>query len=176
MSIVVNNNGKVVLLLNSTYEPLRIIPWQKAITLLFKDKVDVVEESLNEIHSPTLTIILPSVIKLRSYVNIHYHQRVKFCKENVFFRDGFTCQYCGKLYPKEELTLDHIIPVSHGGKKNWLNIVTACKKCNNKKGNRTPEQARMNLISKPKRPNFIPRIHRTYNMGRLPKEWATYFH
>jgi len=162
------------LLLNSTYEPLKIISWQRAITLLFKNKVEILEMSDVVVHSVHDSLRIPSVLRLRYFVKIRVKHRVKFSKDNVFLRDAYTCQYCGNVFPKNMLTLDHVIPVSLGGKKNWENIVTACHSCNNKKGSRTPELAKMTLLSKPNKPLFIPYYSKISQLSLFPLEWQRY--
>jgi 5-methylcytosine-specific restriction endonuclease McrA len=93
---------------------------------------------------------MPSVIRLNRYVNAPY-KGVNLTRQNIFKRDNFECQYCGK---KRELTIDHVIPRSKGGKDTWLNLVTACKKCNAKKGEQSPEGAGMPLVIKPTKPSY----------------------
>lgn len=95
---------------------------------------------------------VPSVIRLNRYIRIPY-KKIDLSRKNIMRRDGYRCQYCG--CKTKELTLDHIIPKSRGGADTWDNLTTACKKCNNKKGNRTPEEAGMKLLNPPSRPNHI---------------------
>ena len=133
-----------VLLLNITYEPLRIINWKKAITLLCLGKVEVIEEYTREIHSVTFTLKLPSVVRLLRMVK-RPKTPVKFSRQNIYARDRYRCQYCGNQYPTEELTYDHVMPKSRGGTTEWENIVTCCIDCNRKKGGRNPSEASMQL-------------------------------
>ena len=137
-----------VLLLNITYEPLNIINWKKAITLLLLGKVEVLEEYGREIRSMSFTLRLPSVVRLLRMVR-RPHAPVKFSRQNIYTRDKYSCQYCGTRLPPEELTYDHVVPKSRGGKTVWTNIVTCCMHCNRKKGGRTPAEARMTLIRAP---------------------------
>ncbi len=122
------------LLLNASYEPLRIISWKKALTLLFAGKVEVIDEYDHQVHAITFAIKLPSIIRLLKYVRVKRHNRVKFSRANIYARDDYTCQYCGKKFPSEDLTFDHVMPVAMGGQKRWDNIVAACFRCNHKKG------------------------------------------
>ena len=114
------------LLLNASYEPLRIISWKKALTLLFAGKVEVIEEYDQQVHAITFAIKLPSIIRLLKYVRVKNFNRVKFSRANIYARDDYTCQYCGKKFPSEDLTFDHVVPVAMGGQKRWDNIVAAC--------------------------------------------------
>src|SRR5438132_1401715 len=121
------------LLLNASYEPLRIISWKKALTLFFAGKVEVIEEYDQQVHAITFAIKLPSIIRLLKYVRVKNLNRVKFSRANIYARDDYTCQYCGKKFPSEDLTFDHVLPVAMGGQKRWDNIVAACFRCNQKK-------------------------------------------
>ncbi len=163
------------LVLNASFEPLQIVTWQRAIQLLFQGKVEVVEESEHEIHTVRITMRVPAVLRLLKYVPLKTKKQVvRFSRANIFIRDLHSCQYCGRRSNKGQLTLDHIIPIVQGGRKNWENIVTACKPCNQKKGGRTPNQAGMTLIRKPQRPTWLPTT--TLNMGIsvTPESWKIY--
>jgi len=121
-----------VLLLNLTYEPLKIINWKKAVTLLLLGKVEVLEEYNKEVHAVSFKIKLPSVVRLLKLVKWK-KAPVKFSRQNIYERDNYSCQYCGRHMPPEDLTYDHVIPKSRGGKTVWTNIVTCCVDCNRKK-------------------------------------------
>jgi len=164
-----------VLLLNITYEPLKIINWKKAITLLFLGKVEVIEEYSREIHSVTFTLKLPSVVRLLQMVK-RPKSPVKFSRQNIYSRDRYQCQYCGSKYTSEELTYDHVIPKSRGGKTRWENIVTCCVECNRKKGGRTPSEASMDLIRHPARPTWVPAIRITLEFQKVPETWRDYLY
>ncbi len=135
-----------VLVLNASYEPLNITSWQRAIVLLIKGKAEQVEHNGKLIYE---NLPLPTVIRLRHYVNMPYKE-IPLTRRNILHRDGHSCQYCG--YMGDELTLDHILPRSRGGGDSWENIVTACVRCNVRKGNRTPREANMPLNLTPRRP------------------------
>jgi 5-methylcytosine-specific restriction endonuclease McrA len=164
-----------VLLLNITYEPLRIINWKKAITLLCLGKVEVIEEYGRDIHSVSFTIKLPSVVRLLKLVK-KPKSPVKFSRQNIYLRDKYRCQYCGLKQPTEELTYDHVLPKSRGGKTEWENIVTCCVGCNRQKGGRTPTEARMNLVRKPTRPSWVPAIKITIGLKQIPQTWRDYLY
>ena len=150
---------EMTLLLNSTYEPLRVVNWQKAISLLWQGKVEVLEFHDRDIRGVSLTLKLPSVMRLLKMVKLRsHHHAVKFSRINIFTRDKYTCQYCCTRYRTEELTFDHVVPIAKGGKKSWENIVTACWRCNNKKSGRSPEEARMKLLKRPIKPKWTPRL------------------
>lgn len=163
------------LVLNASFEPLHIVTWQKALQLLFQGKVEVIEESDHEVRTVRLTIRVPAVLRLLSYVPLtRKKQLVRFSRANIFLRDQNTCQYCGQIFNKTQLTLDHVVPVVQGGRKGWENIVTACKPCNQKKGGRTPVQAGMRLIRKPKQPNWLPTLTLQLSTARTPERWKIY--
>jgi 5-methylcytosine-specific restriction endonuclease McrA len=164
-----------VLLLNITYEPLRIINWKKAITLLCLGKVEVIEEYGRDIHSVSFTIKLPSVVRLLKLVK-KPKSAVKFSRQNIYLRDRYRCQYCGLQHPTEELTYDHVLPKSRGGKTEWENIVTCCVGCNRQKGGRNPTEARMNLVRKPTRPSWVPAIKITIGLKQIPQTWRDYLY
>ena len=164
-----------VLLLNITYEPLRIINWKKAITMLCLGKVEVIEEYSREIHSVSFTVKLPSVVRLLRLVK-RPKTPVKFSRQNIYARDRYRCQYCGARFATEDLTYDHVIPKSRGGKTQWKNIVTCCIDCNRKKGGRKPSEASMKLIRKPKRPTWVPAIRITIGYREIPQTWRDYLY
>jgi 5-methylcytosine-specific restriction endonuclease McrA len=158
-----------VLVLNASYEPLNITNWKRAVVLLIKEKAEQVEHNGKMLR---LGFPLPSVIRLRSYVQIPYKE-IPLTRRNVLHRDNHTCQYCG--YIGEGLTLDHVIPRSRGGKETWDNMITACVRCNVKKGNRTPREAEMPLATPPRRPysSLHFEVARHLNGGHN-EEWRKY--
>jgi 5-methylcytosine-specific restriction endonuclease McrA len=171
------NLGNHALVLNASFEPIHIVPWQRAIQLLFQGKVEVVEESDREIRSVRVTIKVPAVLRLLQYVPLKKKkQMIRFSRENVFLRDQLLCQYCGHKFSRSQLTLDHVTPVVQGGKKSWENIVTSCKPCNQRKGGRTPGQANMALIRKPREPNWLPGHELHVTLQLWPERWRVYFH
>ncbi len=131
------------LVLNADFRPLSYFPlslwsWQDSIKAVFLRRVNIVSEYDTIVHSPSLEMRLPSVIALKDYIRID--RRPAFTRFNVFLRDGFRCQYCAVGYRSEDLTFDHIIPRSRGGRTTWTNVVTACQDCNLAKSNRTPQE------------------------------------
>jgi 5-methylcytosine-specific restriction endonuclease McrA len=164
------------LVLNASFEPLHVVSWQRAIQLLFQGKVEVIEESDREVKTVRMTIKVPAVLRLLTYVPLGKRkQLVRFSRLNIFLRDQNTCQYCGGQFGKSHLTLDHVIPIVQGGRKSWENIVTACKPCNQRKGGRTPPQAGMHLIRRPKQPQWLPMANMTFGISRAPDRWKVYF-
>lgn len=164
-----------VLLLNITYEPLRIINWKKAITLLLLNKVEVLEEYGREIHSVSFTVRLPSVVRLLRMVK-KPKSSVRFSRQNIYARDRYHCQYCGSEFHPEDLTYDHVIPKSRGGKTEWRNIVTCCIECNRKKGGRTPSEAEMTILRQPSQPKWVPALRITIGFRDMPQSWRDYIY
>ena len=165
---MVKLNNKV-LLLNNSYEPISIIPAKKAIIMYFLEKVDVVNKSNVIINSLYIKLNIPDVIKLKKYIYIK-HSKIPLTRKNILKRDNNICQYCGKN--KSEVTIDHVIPKSKGGKDSWINLVAACKRCNQKKGARTPTQAGMKLIREPFRPKTS--VLRTIGKEEISNLWTDY--
>ena len=164
-------------LLNATFEPLRVISWQKAITLVCQGKVEIIDIYSREIRGVTISFKLPSILRLLKYVRLRKgHDIVKFSRANIFARDSYTCQYCGEKFRSEDLTFDHVTPAAKGGNKTWENIVTACIDCNNKKANRTPDEARMRLLKKPEKPRWMPTVTITIGIKNTPESWRDYLY
>ena len=138
-----------VLLLNQTYEPLGTVSVARAVIMTFKDTVTVEEfDGERVLHSARTEFRVPSVIRRRTYINVRRRREASGMKRlRIYMRDKFRCQYCGEKKAVGELTLDHILPRSRGGDNSPVNIVTACVACNNRKGNRTPAEARMPLLT-----------------------------
>ncbi len=162
-----------VLLLNKNFEPISIINWRRAVCLFFLDKVEIVEEYDYPIRSQHLIIKMPAVVRL-----LHNFKRsrknVGFSKNNIFARDRWNCQYCGERFSANELTLDHVIPKSKGGKTCWENVVSCCSECNSKKANNTPQEARMVLLKNPVKPDWIPIFRFLLSRKYLPEEWKNF--
>jgi 5-methylcytosine-specific restriction endonuclease McrA len=126
----------------------------RAVHLLQADKAEVIESDGMVIHSQTLSLPAPVVIRLRYYVRIPHNLPMPLSRRAILLRDAFTCQYCGVQPGREHLTIDHIMPRSRGGRTDWENTVAACGACNRKKANRTPDEANMKLLRTPVRPRF----------------------
>ncbi|HLL74110.1 MAG TPA: HNH endonuclease [Pyrinomonadaceae bacterium] len=138
-----------VLLLNQTYEPLGTVSVARAIVMLFKNSVFVEEwDGDRVLRTPRDEYPVPSVVRRRTYVNVRRGRETAGMKRvRIYIRDQFRCQYCGERRNPVELTLDHILPRSRGGDNSPVNVVTACVRCNQRKGSRTPEEARMPLLT-----------------------------
>lgn len=162
-----------VLILNSGYEPLKVVSWQKALILWFQDKVDILEYHAVHVRSATKSFRLPSVIRLRKYINPRFETEVRLTRQNLFIRDKSQCQYCGQHFSMKKLTVDHVQPLSRGGRHKWENVVAACSPCNNKKGNKTPQEARMPLKINPYRPDWLPQKFSSSD-DDLPTCWLQY--
>lgn len=164
------------LVLSQSYEPVARVSWQRAITLIWEGKVEVVEEYEDwKVRSCTLEFKVPSVIRFLKKV-FGRKRAVKFSRENVYARDSGRCQYCGRKIPRPESTYDHVIPRAQGGQTRWENIVIACVPCNQAKGGKTPEQAGMKLLSTPVKPKKLPdsiRMTFTFTKG-MPEGWRTW--
>jgi len=179
---------KKCLVLNADYTPIGIISWQKAMVWLFRIKEDTNNIDIIEYHANDSVLTcrgperIPSVVKTIKYFKLLNHH-VNFSRKNVFIRDDFRCQYCNKKYAINELTYDHVIPRAQWKCLDtptcWTNIVTACWNCNEKKGNKTPQQANMPLIKEPYIPRktlkYLPLAHQLNTiLTDLPKEWHSY--
>ena len=144
-----------VLVLNATYEPLSVVSVRRAVLLLLKEKAEIVEAAEAELRSEHVSMPMPLVIRLVYYVRIPHRLSLPVTRRTVLARDHYTCQYCGRQPSRKDLTVDHIVPRSRGGHTAWENVVTACQRCNGRKGNRTPEEAGMSLLSPPVRPRYV---------------------
>lgn len=138
-----------VLVLNANFEPINVCDIRRALGLILSDKASLVLNGRGEIKTITRTYPLPSVIRLEHMVN-RPRVRVKLSRREIYRRDNFTCQYCGRR--ADDLTIDHVIPRHQGGKHIWTNVVTACAVCNHRKGGRTVEEAHLHLMHIPKEP------------------------
>lgn len=143
-----------VILLNADYTYLNVISWKKAVTLICKGKVEVLEASKKIIRNceRTMEILVPKIMRLIKMIRTLYKSRVPYSKRNVYIRDGFECCYCGCEPAK--LTIDHVVPRSKGGKSTFENTVAACKDCNLSKQDRTPHEAGMYLKRQPYAPTI----------------------
>jgi 5-methylcytosine-specific restriction endonuclease McrA len=159
-----------VLVLNASYEPLNVCSVRRAHVLVFKGKAEVIEELGVPLHSASSTFPWPHVIRLITYVRVPRAVQRKISRRALFARDGWRCVYCGSGGGR--LTLDHVVPRSRGGESVWENVVTACAPCNHRKGNRTLEEARMELMQPPKAPAPVLFIHLA--AARIPTGWQPY--
>lgn len=163
-----------VLLLNGNGDVLTFIPWTRALSLVLKGRVTVYETFEDEVRSQSRSFKIPAVIGLLKMVPFKHGGRVTLSKTNLLIRDGFECQYCRRELTPNTITIDHVIPVSRGGGRDWMNVVSACKPCNGKKDNRTPDEAHMPLLSRPWIPTRKVVLHEhAKSMGVA--QWMPYF-
>jgi 5-methylcytosine-specific restriction endonuclease McrA len=159
-----------VLVLNQDFRPICLCSVERAFLLIFLSKAEMMSAYQNQyLRTVSQSFPCPSVIKIRNYVNLPY-KGVVLSRNNILKRDNHTCQYCGI---KENLTLDHLIPKSKGGKTTWTNLVTACKSCNSRKGDRSPEDAGFILAQKPIKPSYMSFIKATTK--HLREDWKPFF-
>ncbi len=161
--------GRKVLVLNQDYSALSICSVPKAFLLVYLDKAELVAESEQyTLRTVSAEFPMPSVIRLHRYVNLPY-KGVMLTRQNIFKRDGHRCLYCGTT---EDLTLDHVLPKSRGGKTSWDNLATACKRCNSRKGDDTPDEANLKLRQKPFKPTFLVFL-REFS-GSIEESWMPF--
>lgn len=162
-----------VLVLNSQYLPIQTTSVKKAIKLIYRG-VAVAEKYSDKVwKSISSEIILPAVIRL---INFHKlpNRTYKLSKKNILIRDKYTCQYCKETLSERSLTIDHIIPKSKGGSSRWENLITACKKCNTKKADKTPEEVGMKLLSRPTKLTVHTHTTILRNKGEDYPEWSEF--
>ncbi|MCS7026668.1 MAG: HNH endonuclease [Bryobacteraceae bacterium] len=162
-----------VLVLNASYEPINVCAVRRALVLVLKGLAATEEHTVAEIHSSRQSFPVPSVIRLLEYRRIP-HQSRALSRKNILLRDRYTCQYCGKTLPSSELTLDHVVPRSRGGESSWENLVACCNPCNNRKGNRTPEEANMRLNRPPRPFTLHTSRHLMRMLGKSDDRWRKY--
>ncbi|MCJ7578389.1 MAG: HNH endonuclease [candidate division Zixibacteria bacterium] len=159
-----------VLVLNQNYEPLSVCTVKRAIVLVYLGKAEIIEKHDGYmIHSVSLRFPVPSVVRLGFYIKVP-NKRILLTRKNIIKRDGHRCQYCGENHGA--MTVDHVIPKIYGVQDSWENLVCACLKCNNIKGDQTPEQAGFKLLRRPKRPNHITFIQQF--IGISDQRWKQY--
>ena len=163
------------LVLSRSFEPVNIVSWKQAITLLFLGKAEVIEEYDRNIKTTSLVIKIPAVVRLLEAFRRH-KKPVKFSRINIYGRDKYSCQYCGAKKKINELTYDHVVPRAQGGKTSWTNIATSCSNCNRRKANRTPEQAGMKLLKVPAQPTASPVLIVTVSRESVPDAWRDYLY
>jgi 5-methylcytosine-specific restriction endonuclease McrA len=173
------SQGRVLLLNGSTWEPISVITVPRAINLLLADKAVVIEQSGSFLRTVSSFFPIPSVIALRTYINVP-RRRAHWSRKGVLVRDNYTCVYCGakpgtiqkgKVIARSDLTVDHILPRSRGGKDHWTNTACACYMCNHRKGNRLPNEAGMKLMWEPKTPRTS---YLVIAIGSGPAAWRQY--
>ena len=169
------------LVLNADFRPLSYFPlslwsWQEAIKAVFLDRVNVVSEYDHVVRSPSFEMRLPSVISLKEYVR--GSRRPAFTRFNVFLRDRFSCQYCETRFQAEDLSFDHVIPRSRGGRTNWENVVAACRICNLYKGDRLLRESGMRLRVSPRQPTTwqLQENGRSFPPNYLHESWRDFLY
>jgi len=160
-----------VLVLNQNYEPLNICRVRRAVVLLYEGKAEMLENGTGFIHSANNAFSVPSVIRLAYIIKRPRHER-KLTRLEVFHRDHYTCQYCGKT--TRQLTLDHVIPRYRGGEHVWENVISACIACNRRKAGKTPKEASMRLIHHPTTPSGNTLFYIPYHYLETHSEWQKY--
>lgn len=169
------------LVLNADFRPLSYFPlslwaWQDAVKAVFLDRVNILSEYDHVVRSPSFEMKLPSVIALKEFVP--QSRRPAFTRFNVFLRDRFCCQYCGARFPTHDLTFDHVVPRSRGGRTSWENVVTACGHCNLRKGDRMPTPKGFMPIVKPAQPStyLLQENGRAFPPNYLHESWRDYLY
>lgn len=178
-----------VLVLNSLYQAIQVTGVRRAFRLFYAGRARAVTHDFRTyafdrwcdleprdgdrvIRTPSRAILIPRVIQLLRYDRLP-RREVRFSRRNVFYRDRNRCQYCGRVFPSRHLNLDHVVPLSRGGSSNWNNVVCACIECNCRKGDRTPEEARMTLVRRPRKPSAHPVLGSGWS-GRGHNEWKAF--
>ncbi len=159
-----------------SYFPLSIWPWQEAVKAIFRESVHVISEYERVVRSPGLQVKLPSVLALKEFVPSA--RTPAFTRFNVFLRDHWQCQYCGGNFRTNDLTFDHVVPKSRGGRSVWNNIVTACQCCNTRKGNKLPREAQMYPFQEPREPTIyeLQAQGRKYPPNFLHQSWNDFLY
>jgi 5-methylcytosine-specific restriction endonuclease McrA len=162
-----------VLVLNATFEPINVTAVRRAMVLMIKGVAQAEEVNHLHVHSASRALPVPSVIRLLAYRHIPQQTRA-LSRKNILLRDRNTCQFCSRTLPASELTLDHVVPRSRGGRSSWENLVACCYKCNNSKGDRTPEEAGFSLARRP-RPFTLHTSRQLMRLiGNKDEKWRKY--
>jgi 5-methylcytosine-specific restriction endonuclease McrA len=156
------------LVLNATFEPLSVVSERRAVVLVLDRKADVVHNTGAVLHSARLEVVVPSVVRLRSFVRVPYRWRAPLNRRAIFVRDEHRCQYCGG--PAE--SIDHVVPRSRGGGHTWENVVAACRPCNVRKRDRLLHETSMQLFKPPSVPRGLAWI--ALAVGPVPESWTPY--
>ena len=163
--------NRQVLVLNQNYHPLLVCSARRAISLAYLGKVEVIEKYREMVHSPSVAMPLPSVVKLDRFVR-EKESNIVLSRKNILKRDRHQCQYCGRR--SVPMTLDHVVPKERGGRDSWENLVCCCHTCNRAKGNRTPDEAGTKLMRRPKKPTRIHYIRQF--IKREQSAWRPYLY
>lgn len=163
------------LVLDRAMRPLKVVHWTRAVAMWFQNKAEIISEYDGFVRSTAMVIKIPAVVRLLGAFR-HKHKPVKFSRVNIYGRDGYKCQYCGRKFTMSELTYDHVIPRSQGGKTTWTNIVSACEPCNSRKAGRTPAQAGMKLMKTPVQPVAVPTVVIQLSRTSVPDQWRDFLY
>jgi 5-methylcytosine-specific restriction endonuclease McrA len=156
------------LVLNATYEPLSVVPVRRAVCLVLSEKAEILHDDGTEVRSARHCVARPLVVRLRYVVKVPYHRRTALSRRAVFARDNHRCQYCGGHAD----SIDHVMPRSRGGEHIWENVAAACRPCNLRKRDRTPDEAGMRLARYPATPRELAWV--VVAVGRVPDSWKPY--
>ena len=156
------------LVLNATYEPLCVVPSRRAAVLVLGQRAEVLHDTGRVLHSEHLSVPVPSVIRLRTYVRVPFRRRAGLNRKSIFARDGHRCQYCGGAAE----SIDHVVPRSKGGEHAWENVVAACRSCNVRKGDRLLHNTAMELRRRPTAPRELTWV--VVAVGSVPEHWEPY--
>lgn len=162
-----------ILMLNAAYMPVGLITWMRAVCLLVTGRAEVVEGSGQVVRSPTTELELPAILRLKGKPRF-FPRRVRLSRRNLLARDDHTCQYCARRMPPARLNMDHVVPRAQGGPTRWENVVTACIRCNDQKGPRTPDQAGLRLLKEPETPRWTIGQELRRTTGEIPEAWTPY--
>jgi 5-methylcytosine-specific restriction endonuclease McrA len=165
-------DGARTLILDIAMRPHGIVSWMQAICLLVSEKVDVLESYDAQVSSPSLTLDVPAVVRLRKACKPN--GGIRFSRANVYMRDKFRCCYCGEKKKPRELTYDHVVPRSRGGRRTFENIVTSCRPCNSRKGDRTPVEAGMKMHYRSRQPTELTLQPLLLDLSKVPPQWEPY--
>lgn len=170
--------NKHILLLTCDYNVLSVIDFKRCMKLLFREKIRVHKEhdDITLRIGKDQKINLPSIVILTEFKNIYgkIRRTVDLTKKNILIRDGYQCAYCGKHLTQSNGTVDHVMPRSRGGKHTWMNVVSACKPCNNKKDRYTPSEAGMKLLFQPRVPKFREIMLKKYIVDDCYESWKEF--
>jgi 5-methylcytosine-specific restriction endonuclease McrA len=158
------------LVLNATYEPLSVVPSRRAVVLVLDHKAELLADTGEAMHSERLTLPVPSVIRLQSFVKVPFRRRAPLNRRGIFARDDHRCQYCGAAAE----SIDHVIPRSRGGQHTWDNVVAACRPCNVRKRDRLLADTSMRLRRSPSAPRDLTWV--VVAVGAVPTPWEPYLH
>lgn len=173
--------GMGCLALNASYEPLTLVPTRRAVRLVLDRKAEILEvDGRRRFRSETKEVPAPSVIRLVRYVHVPRRFRRQVTNTFLFARDDYCCMYCGRhrsrLRGRQFLTRDHVLPLSRGGENTWENVVTSCSACNNRKGNRLPEEAGLTLRTEPREPNYVHLVWAVRRVTPIQARWIGMFY